>query len=155
MRTDQQVARALIGKLTPWGPRNFTEEEWAAYFQCVNYIRQLNEEDVAKLLEEIQHEFTSKPDGDELQSKLFILLRLLFDIPETGDVSARMSFKGWENWPSPNKFGQVNLTWPIAWEGNQPFLESHYEGSLGKPYALTSEYSYFKGLYLYRDITIR
>ena len=149
------MARELIEKLTPWGQRDFTEEEWASYFQCASYIQQMNDEDITELLEDIQHQFTNNPDGDQLQSKLFILLRLLFDIPVTGDVSARMSFKGWENWPSVDKSGQVNLTWPVAWKDNQPYLENPFEGSLGKPYALTIEYAYFKDLYPYRTITIR
>lgn len=153
MNAEQQIARELIEKLTPWGRRDFTEEEWAAYFQSAKYLQQLNEDDITRLFEKIQHEFTSEPDGDKTQSKLFILLRVLFDIPLSGNISVRRSFKGWENWPSANDSGKVNLAWPIAWKDNKPHLESQNEGSLGKPYALTSEYSYFKDRYTYRNIT--
>jgi hypothetical protein len=152
MTKEQRTARELIEKLPPWSSNDFTKDEWASYFRCAKYIQQLTDAEITQLLEDIQRQFTSEIDGDDLQSKLFIFLRLLFDIPARGDIITRKSFMGWENWPSADYSGQVNLTWPIAWKNKQPFLESPYEGSMGKPYALTNEFVYFKELYPYRTI---
>ena len=152
MTTEQEKMRNLIGKLPSWGNGDFTEQEWMAYLQCANYIQRFEKQDVIQLLEIIEHKYTSQPDSDKIQSKLFILLRILFDIPLSGNVTSRKSFKGWENWPAENESGEVNLSWPVTWKNNQPHLESNYEGSLGKSYASVKEYTYFQKLYIYRNI---
>jgi len=151
--TAQQVkAKELIGNLIPWGDHDFTGQEWDAYLSCAQYLQQMDEHDLISLFEIIQDEYIHDADGDKMQSRLFILLRILFKLPLSGDPSSRRSFKGWENWPISKGTEQVNIGWPVHWKDNHPFLEDRYEGSLGKAYALVQEYEYFKSIYRYRNL---
>jgi hypothetical protein len=142
-----------IDKLRPWKQDQFADSDWALYFQTAKLIQECDERERVQLFEKIRERYTKRDDNDELQSKLFILIRIVFDLPVKIDSSMFRSFKGWDNWPKPDDSGKVSVSWPIGWEKGKPFLADFYKGSSGKPYALKEEYEYFKKAYAYRKIS--
>jgi hypothetical protein len=145
-------AKELISKLKSWKDGSFTDADWALYFECALLIQKMDSHDIIHLFENERVVFTHKDNNDVLQSRLFILLRIIFDLPVHADISLRRSFKGWENWPDEDEEKRVNLSWPVNWKNGQPYIEDSYQGSMGKPYALIDEFNYFKSLFKYRKI---
>jgi len=92
---------------------------------------------------------------DQLQSKAFLVLRLLFDLPSRHPVSDWQYFKGWKNWPEPDDDGFIDASWPVDWSDVVPRLAAPYEGSRGRPYQATAEFQWFKERFHYRPLPSR
>jgi hypothetical protein len=90
--------------------------------------------------------------GAESESKAFLLLRVVFELPESAPVSDRRSFKGWTNWPEPGPDGTVSLSWPVSWRSGWPRLVAPYEGSMGPPYDAGGEYRELRSRFPYRQL---
>jgi hypothetical protein len=101
----------------------------------------------------MQNAVASEFSGDyEDESKVFILMRVVFDLPVSALESECLSFKGWTNWPLPDAAGHVNLSWPVEWRYGKPSLLAHYEGSEGVPYGAAEEYEYFRARFPFRRL---
>ncbi len=132
---------------------DFTEEEWKRYFEVSRIAQQGQPEIVERALDRLVAAAQSDPPtSDETESKPFLLLRILFAMPERVPADERRSFKGWTNWPKPDAGELVDLSWPISWVNGKPALSAWYEGSMGLPYAAGSEYRYLRQKYAYRTI---
>jgi hypothetical protein len=95
----------------------------------------------------------AEPHTDDLAllSKVYLLLRLLFDVPEESDVVA--IFGAWmgENGPYPyNGSETVNLLWPLGYQDQRLVLKSGFEMYLGGPYNGLAEYDYFASHFPWR-----
>jgi hypothetical protein len=149
-----QELKELFRYLTPWSEReDLTKKEWDNYLQVARVVQQSTPQVVESALElfmqeAIQEEFK----GYESESKLFVLMRVLFDLPEAVPENQRQCFKGWINWPKADSNGQVSLVWPILWQSARPALLAPYEGSEGLPYAAVAEYRYFLTHFSYRQL---
>lgn len=93
-----------------------------------------------------------RPDGsfegsDPKESRVFLLLRFIFEMPNLVPVAERRSFKGWTNWPSPDENGQANPAWPLRFTEGKPRLVSRYGGSMGLPYDGEAELNWLKEKY--------
>lgn len=149
-----QELQELFGSLAPWSQRqDLTKEEWNNYLKVARAVQQSTPEVVESALElfmrgAIQEEFK----GYEGESKLFLLMRVVFDLPEAAPESQRRSFKGWINWPEADSEGNVSLAWPISWQSARPALIAPYEGSEGIPYAAVKEYRYLLEHFPYRQL---
>lgn len=145
----------LLDSLPPWADKDdFDEQVWAHYIDVARIVQGIDPDNVESILhtfirQAIKEEFS----GYESESKAFILMRVVFDIPEQAPVTERFSFKGWVNWPQPDANGQVNLAWPVSWDGGQPHLVASYAGSMGVPYAADKEYLFLRERFSYRQLT--
>jgi len=95
----------------------------------------------------------AKPHTDDLSliSKLYLLLRLLFDVPEASNVVA--IFGAWigEGGPYPYDGSEtVNLLWPLGYQNQRLILKSGFEGYLGAPYDGLAEYDFFASRFPWR-----
>lgn len=91
------------------------------------------------------------PTGSLGLMKPFLLLRLMFDLPEEAVETDRRVFVGMPNWP-PSANGHVDLAWPVGWSDQQPILLANYEGQNGPLYDAAAEYEYFRARFEYRDL---
>jgi hypothetical protein len=142
-------------RLSPWTtPEDFGEREWKDYIKVAQVIQKSEPETVKSALTDFMKKAINEEyKGYESESKIFLLMRIAFDLPEEAPEKARFSFKGWENWPEPDDQGYVSLAWPISWGGNLPKLEASYEGSMGQPYRAVEEYQYLLDHFNYRNLT--
>jgi hypothetical protein len=128
-----------------------TTEFWEKYRSVAIRIQKLSCGDVAKIIS-IYRATSSDEFLDEADSRLFLLFRVIFDLPQDVPCSERMSFKGWINWPRPDARGCVSISWPINWEKGRPSLIDGYMGSFGLQYDAESEYRYLHEHYLFRKL---
>jgi hypothetical protein len=149
--TPQELSQAFSG-LRPWSKRaDFTAADWRAYVRVARLAQNTDPQVLDDALDlfirtAVQEPFT----GSTSESKPFLLLRVMFDLPESAPAESRRIYKGWINWPPPDREGRVSLAWPIAWRSGQPELMASYEGSEGQPYRAAAEYRHFRTAYRYR-----
>jgi len=143
-----------LRSLPPWQSQaDFTAQDWQQYVDVAQLIQSTDPDTVAAALDEfvrqgLQEEFR----GYEEESKPFLLMRVIFELPERANVNERQSFKGWSNWPAADENNQVNLSWPVSWEGGRPRLLDTYQESMGLPYAAGAEYRFLLKKYPYRKL---
>ena len=144
---------AALRSLAPWSDRNFSPSEWAQYQRVAALFTKASPDVVKTALSQFVLEAMAADDhGDEDESKPFILMRVLFDLPDRADAAELKSFKGWTNWPGPDAASKVNLGWPVRWSAGKPRLEATYEGSMGLPYAAAEEYDWLLQHRSFRDL---
>jgi hypothetical protein len=144
---------ALLDALPPWASApDFTEAEWERYRAAAKVFSRAAPATVAAALQAfVRQSLREEYRGYEDESKPFILMRVLFDLPDRTAAGNWMPFKGWINWPPPQPDGSVNPGWPVRWSGGRPELEAPYSGSMGLPYAAAEEYDWLRQRYPFRS----
>ena len=151
---DATTLQRQVAGLPPWRYEPFDDDDWATYVSVARAVQQSSPETVEAALEHFLREARSETfQGYESESKPFLLMRVVFDLPEVAPESERQSFKGWDNWPPPDADGRVSLAWPLSWQSGRPELVARYEGSQGLPYAAVEEYRHMRAHYPYRELT--
>ena len=151
---DKQELIERLHSLPPWQKDDdFTAQDWEQYVEVARLIQSADPDMVAEALDEFgqqarQEEFR----GYESESKPFLLMRVVFELPEAASVDERQSFKGWSNWPDADANNQMNLSWPVSWASGRPRLLSSYEGSMGLPYSAGGEYRFLLSKYPFRKL---
>ncbi|MEM1255781.1 MAG: hypothetical protein AAGI69_25360 [Cyanobacteria bacterium P01_H01_bin.21] len=151
--TEQQLVNQFKS-LKPWTAQNdFSDNDWARMIAVARVVQTVDPPMVEAACDIfVQQALQETFVGYESESKLFILMRVVFDLPEHVSADERASFKGWVNWPRPDINGQVNLAWPVSWASGYPQLEDSYVGSMGPPYAAAKEYLYMRQRFPYRQL---
>ncbi len=129
------IAEAVLASLAPWpSAGDLSREQWQRYIEAA---RELQQTDPADAESAIGHFVTRRSglEAAEDETRIFLLLRVVFDLPERAPADERRAYAGWVNWPAPDDEGNVSLSWPIAWDTGRPALVAHYEGSEGESYA--------------------
>jgi hypothetical protein len=88
--------------------------------------------------------------------KLFLLQRVIFDLPESIPQNKTIFFNGWITVKMQNPDGTMNQAWPIKWNSGHPILIEGYLGEQDtddKGYSALEEFRYFRTHYLMRDLS--
>jgi hypothetical protein len=126
--------------LTPWTyDWHPSGEDWGQYLEAARLVQPAERGDVERALARFLDEAAGLA-GVENETRLFLLMRVVFDLPDRAPVNQRRVFKGWVNWPAPDAEGHVNLSWPVGWREGRPVLLAPYEGAEGPRYAAVEEY---------------
>jgi hypothetical protein len=151
---NQQELIERLRSLPPWQNQvDFSAQDWKQYVDVARLIQSADPDMVTAALDEFVREVSQEEfRGYEGESKPFLLMRVVFELPERASVDERQSFKGWSNWPDADENNQVNLSWPVSWEGGSPKLLATYEESMGLPYSAGAEYRYLLKKYPYRKL---
>jgi hypothetical protein len=150
MTTDE--LKAMLDSLRPWTRRSdFTEADWQDYIRVGRAVQQADPQVVEEALVLTRTDQETSLDYTT-QSRPFLLMRVVFDLPESAPPEERAIYKGWTNWPKPDAQGKVSLSWPISWRSGKPELLASYEGSEGKPYGAVPEYRHLRSKYSLRDL---
>jgi hypothetical protein len=127
---------AAFETLAPWPPdRDLTREEWGAYIEAARLVGKTDPTDLDATLARA----LDRGDADD-ETRLFLLSRVVFDLPSRAPADQRRTWKGWLNWPEVDADGTVNLSWPVRWDESGPSLSGRYAGSEGPRYAAVEEY---------------
>ena len=150
---DAQGLMERMSELSPWQRDDFADEEWETYVNAAKLVQSSDPETVEAALEEfIRDAIKEEFRGYTSESKPFLLMRVVFDLPEAAPESERRSFKGWINWPPADASGEVSLAWPLSWDSGKPRLIAPYAGSEGIPYSAASEYRHLRERYPFRTL---
>jgi len=146
--------KELLDSLRTWSQvGSFTRDDWENYMKVAKIAQETDPQIVEPALDRFVRQAIDEPfTGYESQSKPFLLMRVVFDLPENAPQASRLPFKGWTNWPQADAQGNVSLAWPISWRSGRPELVASYEGSEGKPYAAAAEYRYLRNHFPYRRL---
>jgi hypothetical protein len=143
-----------FGTLAPWPPGGaLPSEQWDQYIAAAAAVQRADPDDVERSLTDFLGQRRGI-EGAAAETSLFLLMRVVFDLPEKAPASERRSFKGWINWPPPASDGTVSLAWPLTWESGRPILVAPYEGSEGPRYAAAEEYRYLLDRYPFRALPV-
>lgn len=139
-----------FGRLAPWPPGgDLSPEQWNHYIAAAAAVERADPDDVERSLTDFLNQ-RGGIEGAAAETSLFLLMRVVFDLPEKAAASERRSFKGWINWPPPAPDGTISLAWPLSWQSGRPTLVAPYEGSEGPRYAAAEEYRYLLDRYAFR-----
>ena len=164
-----------MGQLPPW-PNMISEDAVETYplneeKQIARLLLEQTEQDRRRMIAvyQVYIEILSwKPGpGSESSSasKLFVLLRLLFDVPEEYPRDEARFFGGWIilrvhedeilTMDAPTREDgnmMVNLLWPLTYENEQLVLQGTIFAYRGFPYDGMGEYDYFASHFLLRSV---
>ncbi len=143
-----------LRRLRPWPSEgDFDAEDWQSYLRAARRFQAADPSHVAAVLEAfVEEALEEEYRGCESESKPFLLLRVMFDLPREAPAALGFSFKGWSNWPEPDSRGNLSLSWPVAWSEAGPRLAARYRGSMGKPYAAAAEFRFLRARFPMREL---
>jgi hypothetical protein len=149
-----QDLKGLFNSLRTWSQRDsFSSDDWRNYMKVAKIVQGTDPPIVEGALDQFVLEATHESfTGYTSESKPFLLMRVVFDLPEVAAQQLRLLFKGWANWPQADAQGNVSLAWPISWQSGRPELAASYEGMDGKPYSAVAEYRYLRDHFPYRRL---
>jgi len=151
---NSQDLERLFESLHAWAQRDsFSAADWEKYISVAKIVQETNPSIVESALDQFVQAAVHEPfTGYTSESKPFLLMRLVFDLPEVAPQEERLLFKGWTNWPRADAQDNVSLAWPISFRRGKPELVASYEGSEGKPYEAAAEYRYLRNHFPYRGL---
>ncbi len=161
----KQELSDLLQGVRPWpeGSTNYSVAAWNALISAARVLQVCDPNSVSNALQEYQAQFdkagfigtgSNKLDFIDADSKLLLLMRVVFELPERGPAAeSRVGFGGWisrsadggANW-------RRNLAWPISWTQAGPRLVATFGGLEGPRYDAAVEYSYFRTNYPTRGL---
>lgn len=142
---------SAITQIDPWSGNKYTEESWKRLLAAAEGIRDSDPEAVERAIAKFIKKTARRDDNVQQWSKVFLLLRVMFELPEDAPQSDAKFFGGWL---IPNRVqkveGSVNLAWPIEWNNGDPRLVAPYSGYQGTGYLAQFEYAYYLKKYPFR-----
>lgn len=143
-----------IGSLIPWGlTPDYPEEGWARLVHVGRMIQQLPPATVSTALSEHIESCGRQGLGRlDCETKPFLLLRVVFDIPPEAELPP---FCIWLMWDE-NREGTTSLhsRGPVVvWQNGKPRLLYGCRGSEGRSYAAAGEYEYLRHKFPFRDLS--
>jgi len=157
----KSLAEALL-KVDPWPDRstNYSEANWKALVSIAKLIQRSDPRTVSEALQKYQTEQVSNSVQEiHNDSKLYLLMRVVFELPEHASNDANWSSFGcWLTMKTEyNNDGTINRAWPIAWNHGNPCLVSGCLGIQGfgryGRYGAADEFLYFRSKCAFRDLS--
>lgn len=129
---------------------NYPERGWKQMIEVAKIWQNSNSNEVIRALDALYL-------GEEDHAKAFLLLRVLFNLPESAATEKYHSFQQYAMWYSmylnEHPEASANLAWPMSWRLGRPSLVEGKPGVvMGNSPPLSSEYSYMLANYPYRDL---
>lgn len=144
----------LIAKLPSW-IYGYTP---TAVNQLVNISRQVQQSTSPAALHNslvnYEHVFANSSQYDEYMSKAYLMLRMMYQLPQEIEKSNAKSFGGWTH-PSIGDGSIYNMAWPVfvtqspsGWQVNV----SGFTGFIGRGYNAAAELNYFNASFPKRNL---
>jgi hypothetical protein len=152
-QTGKEFAQ-LISTLHPWSSTAaYKGSDWERIVEVAAAFQRALPTVAAEGFEIFSLQNTNNFQNDYLEdSKAFLLLRVMFDLPEHG--KGRPGGPGWlTERRDLNTDGTVNLAWPVVWNKGQPFLASDFLGYEGFAYSAKADYLFLSSHYSKRDLS--
>ena len=132
----------------PWSdPVHYSETNWNTLVSSAKILQQNDPKIVEQALENFQKTHQSVSDD----SKLFLILRVAFDLPESVSPGAILRFGGWLDASGSGNM-ETNAAWPISWNTSSPKLVAGFTLFEGSRYDARLEYQYFLKKYAMRNL---
>lgn len=153
--TTYRLKRALTA-VEPWPESsNYTAAAWKRIIRAGRAFQNAPPKLAQNALEQFARDQTRRPATADVElSKAFLLLRVMFDVPEHAPPEQRVALAQWETRGTDrHPDGMVNLAWPLVWNEGRPRLVAGRAGSAGPRYAPQDEFALFRYRYKPRDLS--
>jgi hypothetical protein len=127
--------------------------QWGDYYNAAARLQEVDPEVMRRVLQRFSRRALaiSFDIGPNVETKAFLLLRVMFDLPKDGRPEERRIYIGLRNWPKDQL--RYDLSWPIRWENHVPRFVAPCRGGSGLPYDAAGEFAYFRTNFPYRDLS--
>ncbi|MCF8309637.1 MAG: hypothetical protein K9I68_11565 [Bacteroidales bacterium] len=130
-----------VEPLTPWSDRSYTEADNNLLRENAQQLQRLSTTEIMNGIEEYSTYYKGETDA---LSKLYIMMRILFDVPEFTPMDQAQSFGGWIKPEQLITGEQTSLLWPLGFdEGPIPVVKHDFMGYAGTSYNAVDEAQYF------------
>ena len=154
-QTVQRKLDALLNDIDPWPghkvllphPIVYSHASWTA---LVSAAKILQESD-PQFAEQMLRDYQQSHDHCQDDSKLLLLMRVTFDLPETKPLEQFVGFGGWRDWSGSDNM-TTNAAWPISWNSGNPTLVVGFTLFQGARYDTGAEFRYFVSKYPMRNL---
>jgi len=155
--------KTLTDSIVSWSevePSSMSSTDWSNLVVVAKAIQASEPKSVEKALHlyqlggEDESNFYASSRSDD--SKLFLLVRVVFILPESVSERDFHFFAGWVGgFGLYNADGSMNQSWPVKWNNGRPKLIAPYGGIQGinARYDASAEYSFFREKYQMRDLS--
>lgn len=153
--TGKEALLRLIKEIEPWGvTTNYSQAHWERLIATARIAQRANPSTMKAALALFENQNKQNFKGlYEEDSKPYILIRMMYELPQFAPIDERFAFKGWNpRRININPDGTINLSWPIVWLNNSPHFVAPCRGSSGPPYKPEYEYEYVRALYPQRNL---
>ena len=144
----------LIAKIPSW----LNGYPPTAAMQLVNIARQVqnstNPQSLHNSLVNYESLFAHASDYDEQMSKVYLMLRVMYQLPQQIDKSNAKTFGGWIH-PSVTTGSIYNMAWPVVATQSQSGWQvsvSEFTGFIGRGYNAAAELDYFNASFPKRNL---
>jgi hypothetical protein len=151
--TTKELER-LILTVQPWTDSEaYQSYDWRSLIRVADVFQTADNAQVIQAFVQFDSDNETNYCGNYLNnSRAYLLLRVIFNIPENGARSER-SLDGWIRFDTDlNQDGTANLDWPISWKSGEPVLITRWIGYNGIPYRTKDDYIRLKNIYKNRDL---
>jgi hypothetical protein len=156
----QTLADSIVG-WSQVGSSNISSTQWSNLVAVAKVIQTSDPKSVERALHLYQLGGEAETNFDDSlrladDSKLFLLMRVVFVLPESVPEHDFHFFGGWIGSSGLyNSDGSMNQSWPIKWDNAHPKLMAVYGGIQGinARYDASAEYAFFRKKYFIRDLS--
>jgi len=152
----------LFSTLDPWPiEADYSEKAWRRMFAVAAVLQEVDPDVVERALWEFVRQADELPPTSDAEggvpgwSKVFVLLRVAFDLPEAQGPMTSAYRGGWMGvtFEEPHRTVWArDLAWPVRWVGGRPQLAAGLTGYKGPPYMPDAEYRYFREQFEFRKL---
>jgi hypothetical protein len=146
--------KRLVRNIEPWtASTNYTAAGWNHLVKTARVFQQSTPRLAEEALDAHFKDAARNPvQLSAEQAKVFLLLRMMFDLPEDAPPEQRFSFADWTRARTDvNPDGTVNLAWPLRTTGGAPRLVAGCEGTAGN-YSAKEEFAFLRYRFPNRDL---
>jgi hypothetical protein len=153
----EDVKRLLLS-IEPWPSHStsYSEGNWRRLVSVAATLQANDAKATSEALGNFQRSYAEEPSADENDGKLFLLMRIVFELPESSPSWVpRASFGGWlTGGTDRNRDGTINFAWPVRLNQGRPTLASGYLGlqGLNAQYDAAAEFAHFRSTYPLRNL---
>lgn len=149
--TDRDVVLTIL-QLPDWHCRpGMSASDLSLYLNAAKALQSLPVDDALGVLQECERLYINTPTEYEASSKIYVLLRVVFDysVNLAGDEEKFFAVFSRIDTGAP---AQNSLEWPLEWRNGCPTLVSGNPGMSGPPYSPVDEYAYQYSRFRYRNL---
>jgi len=147
-----QLKRA-INKIEPWtASTNYGPAGWKQLVAAAKKYQTSAPELANVTVGELLEKNAGQPGLAVLQAKVFLLQRMVFELPENSPGQPMISANYFRGRTDINPDGTFNLAWPISLGAGPPRLVSGCDGLAGENYSPQKEFNYLRFHFKYRDL---
>jgi hypothetical protein len=145
--------KRAINKIEPWtASTNYSVAGWKQLVAAAKKFQDSTPDFANTAVGELLENNAGQPGLAVAQAKIFLLLRMVFELPENSPGQPVIAANYFRGRSDMNPDGTFNLAWPISLSAGLPRLVSGCEGVAGDNYSPQKEFNYLRFHFKYRDL---